>query len=293
MTRNIRVFFTALIVAAIASIGINNGASKLSDFFFWNELATNSALLTAQAAQQKLHEQAFQSLPFLAEDALALETNSLAALSLLVDEKGNARVLYEKNSESSLPIASLTKLMTALVARENYAMQDVENLLYAMLITSSNDAAVALSELMGEDAFLQKMNSKAKSLNLEHTFFLDVAGVDPEKPNGLLNRSSAIDLALLASYLLEQYPEVFHILSLKEYGNLVNTNELLSYTQWPTPILGGKTGWTERAKGSLVLVLESPKKTGYLVHVILGSDARFEEMKQLVNWVFRSYSWTF
>lgn len=214
-------------------------------------------------------------------------------------------------------MASLTKLMTALVSRENYAMQDtvlisknavakeeslgnlkigeklsVENLLYIMLIESSNDAAVALSELMGEDAFLQKMNSKTRNLNLEHTFFLDVAGVDPAEAHGLLNRSSAMDLAILASYLLEQYPEVFHILSLKEYGAYKNTNELLSYDKWPTPILGGKTGWTPRAKGGLLLVLESPKKTGYLVNVILGSDARFEEMKQLVNWVFHSYSWS-
>ncbi|TSC55682.1 MAG: D-alanyl-D-alanine carboxypeptidase [Parcubacteria group bacterium Greene0714_21] len=318
MTKNIRVFFTAFFFVAIASLLVNNGASKLADFFFWNELATDSTLLTAQAAQQKLQEQAFQSLPLLKKNVPALELSSRAALSLIIDAKGNARALYEKNSEVSLPIASLTKLMTALVARENYSLQDtilisknavekeesfgnlqvgeklsVENLLYVMLIESSNDAAVALSELMGENAFLGRMNSKAKNLNLEHTFFVDVAGVDPAESNGLLNRSSAMDLAIIASYLLEQYPEVFHILSLKEAGSLINTNELLSYTQWPTPILGGKTGWTPRANGALLLVLESPKKTGYLVNVILGSDARFEEMKQLVNWVFRSYSWTF
>jgi len=317
MRKNIRVFFTSFFFVAIASLLLNNGASKLADFFLWNELASNRSLGAAQAAQQKLQEQAFQSLPFLVKDALALELNSHAALSLLVDAEGNARVLYEKNSGASLPIASLTKLMTALVARENYSLQDsilisknavekeeslgnlqvgqklsVENLLYSMLMESSNDAAVALSELMGENAFLGRMNSKAKNLNLEHTSFVDVAGVDSAQLNGTINGSSAMDVAIIASYLLEQYPEVFHILSLKEYGTSINTNELLSYTQWPTPIVGGKTGWTPRAKGCLLLVLESPKKTGYLVNVILGSDARFDEMKQLVNWVFHSYSWT-
>ena len=249
-------------MAAIASISVNSGASKLADFFFWNELASNPALGAAQAAQQKLQGQVFQLLPFLEKDASTLELSSRAALSLFVDPKGNARALYEKNSEASLPIASLTKLMTALVARENYSMQDIENLLYIMLITSSNDAAVALSELMGENAFLQKMNSKARTLNLEHTFFVDVAGVDPEEVERPLNRSSAMDVALLASYVLNQYPEVFHILSLKEYGKLINTNELLSYTQWPTPILGGKTGWTPLAREACFWCLRAQRKQG-------------------------------
>ena len=68
-----------------------------------------------------------------------------------------------------------------------------------------------------------------------------------------------------------------------------NTNQLLSLNEWPTKILGGKTGWTPEAKGALVLILESPKGKGYLINIVLGSSTRFQDMKKLVNWVFNSY----
>lgn len=87
MTGNLKVFFSAFIVAAIASLLLNTGTSKLSDFFLWNELASNPVLGAAQVAQQKLQEQVFQYLPLLQKDALALEMDSLSALSLFVDTK--------------------------------------------------------------------------------------------------------------------------------------------------------------------------------------------------------------
>ena len=74
------------------------------------------------------------------------------------------------------------------------------------------------------------------------------------------------------------------------HHTMKNTNELLSSNGWPTKVLGGKTGWTPEAKGALVLVLESPKGKGYLINIILGSSKRFQDMKELVNWIFHSYS---
>jgi len=126
------------------------------------------------------------------------------------------------------------------------------------------------------------------------------AGLDPDIPGGAINYSTTRDLFLLTRYLKTFYPSVFEILGLQSYPlytsdgtlhhTMKNTNELLSLNGWPTKVLGGKTGWTPEAKGALVLVLESPKGKGYLVNIVLGSDRRFEDTKELVNWVFDSYS---
>jgi D-alanyl-D-alanine carboxypeptidase len=70
-----------------------------------------------------------------------------------------------------------------------------------------------------------------------------------------------------------------------------STNELLNFEGWPTPIVGGKTGWTPLAQGCLVLVLQSPKDQGYLVNVVLGAEDRFTQMKTLVNWAYNSFTW--
>jgi len=66
---------------------------------------------------------------------------------------------------------------------------------------------------------------------------------------------------------------------------------LLGYKEWPGKVFGGKTGWTPQAKQSLLLVVESPDKKGYIVNVILGSDDRFGEMRKLLRWSLDSYKW--
>ena len=171
-------------------------------------------------------------------------------------------------------------------------MLSIENLLYIMLIESSNDAAYALAEVMGFDKFIETMNLRAKDLGLNNTFFVGPDGLDSK------NYSSANDLVKLTKYLLKNLSLIWQILSIERapilnsdgvlHHEALNTNELLGKIP---AIIGGKTGYTKIANGCFILVLESPKKGNQLIYIILGSKNRFEEMKKLIEWVSVAYSW--
>lgn len=245
----------------------------------------------------------------LAESAIVVETN----LSDLPDG-----VLFVKEGSKKLPIASLAKLVTAMVALEVYQPMEnitisknaslqqgkqgsltegdkmsVKDLLYIMLIDSSNQAAYAISEGKGEKKFVAMMNQKAREIGLENTYLADPSGLSSE------NSSTTEDLVKLTEYLLKNYPIITEISRAKEldlyksdgsfYGKLNNTNELLGEI---SEIVGGKTGFTTDAKGCLLLVLNNPVNNDYLIYVILGSDDRFKEMKKLIEWVNTAYDYS-
>lgn len=210
------------------------------------------------------------------------------------------QVLFAKEAEQKLPIASLTKLMTALVALQFYGPEEnifegqkitAHDILYPLLLESSNDAAAALAEHKGMQTFMNRMNHKALQLGLTETSFVNPTGLDPEDPEGQLNVSSAKDLALLAIAIKNEYPEILDISALPKFGPYTNTDELARSNDWQTRVLGGKTGWTDLAKGNLILVLQSPGNKGYTVNVILGAENRFQEMKKLVDWTHEAYAW--
>lgn len=244
----------------------------------------------------------------LAGSAVAVETN----LSNLPDG-----VLFKQEGGKKLSIASLTKLITAVVALDVYQPMDnitisknasmqtgkqgslaegdkmsVKDLLYIMLIDSSNQAAYALSEGKSEEKFVAMMNQKAREIGLFDTYLADPTGLSSE------NSSTAEDLVKLTEHLLENYPIITEISRTKEfdlyrsdgtfYGKLNNTNELLGEIP---EIIGGKTGFTTDAKGCLLLVLNNPVNNDYLIYVILGADDRFTEMKKLIDWVNTAYRW--
>ena len=230
-----------------------------------------------------------------AESAISVESN-LSDLN---------KVLFEKSSDAKLAIASLTKLMTAVVVLDNYDLtknitvdeaadsqdpmkQDVrlgdtmpaESFLEIMLVKSSNKSAYTLSEVIGEQEFVNFMNQKAKDLGLENTFFADPTGLSPK------NISTANDLAKLAEYILKNYSKIADISRVKEldvpkFGKVANTDELLG--QIPE-IVCSKTGFTTQAKGCLLLVVSNPKNNDYIINIILGADDRFSEMKKLIDW---------
>ena len=232
------------------------------------------------------------------------EITAESAISIESDLLNVRNVIFKKNSGKKLPIASLTKLMTAIVVLDNYDLSDIvtvnkaadlqdpmkqdvklgdampaKNFLDIMLIESSNKSAYALSELMGTQKFVDLMNQKAKSLGLKNTFFEDPTGLSPQ------NVSTASDLTELAEYIFKNYPKIADISMVKElyiptFGTALNTDELLG--EMPN-IVFGKTGFTIEAKGCLLLVLDNPKNNNYLINVILGADDRFSEMKKLVN----------
>jgi len=237
-----------------------------------------------------------------------LELQAQAALAIKTD---GSRVYYNKNIETQRSIASLTKLISAIVVVENYDLDaivevsrsavkaegssgdlrpsellTVRSLLDIMLIVSSNDAAMALAQQRTD--FISLMNSKVKELGLSETHFTNPDGLD--SPG---NHSSALDIAKIFSYLINKHPEVFEILKTKSmvvYSSdgkiehrLENTNELLGKTD---EIIAGKTGFTDNAGGSLILLTKDD-----IITVVLGSPARFEESEKLINWLRTAYIW--
>jgi D-alanyl-D-alanine carboxypeptidase (penicillin-binding protein 5/6) len=220
-------------------------------------------------------------------------------------DEATGRVLYAKNPELRLMPASTTKLMTALLAVERANLRDVvtvsrnaasvaptrsgfregdkvtiETLLYAALMKSANDAAVALAEAVAgsEDEFVQLMNRKAIALGAADTRFIN--------PNGLPGRgqhTTAFDLAKIMRQAI-RHPVLKEILGTRttelstENGKTVwvkNTNKLL----WTDEeLLGGKTGFTQAARHCFVCAGERENNT--LIVAVLGAPSRSELWKE-------------
>lgn len=196
------------------------------------------------------------------------------------------------NAEQQWPMASLTKLMTAAVALENigkdakitmsekaiatesaagnfsvggvYSFTDV---LSALLKVSSNDAAVALAEFVGENKFLELMNQKAADLKMQHTRFFDPSGLSS------LNQSTLEDLEKLVEYIYYQHPEIFRITQEKE-GNIH------PFAGRPD-FIGGKTGFIDEANGNLISLFNNNGQP--LLIIVLGSDDRAKDTQLLYD----------
>jgi D-alanyl-D-alanine carboxypeptidase len=227
-----------------------------------------------------------------------------AKAAFFIDNQTGA-VLHEKNPDQRLPIASLTKIMTALVVLENFPLDEiitvpevcanlppskiglatgqnltVEDLLYGALVVSAADAACTLSHHFDGD-FLQLMNQKTSELGLEQTHFENEVGFDGENGNHL---STARDMVKLSQEALKN--GVFRkIVGTKEVSipgfSLTSTNELLFTLPGTTGI---KTGETPEAKGCLAISYE---RGGHeIIGVLLGSDDRFADARQILDWVF-------
>lgn len=249
-----------------------------------------------------------------------LELQVRAAMALKINAKKEEKILFKKNIETLLPIASLTKLMTALISfedPENYdfsktitvsgtaaAMENVPEygnleqgerksigeLLNLMLAFSSNDAAQELSEVVGKEEFVDRMNEKTRMLALNNTYFANPTGLDPDNMDfsketaPFFNHSSVKDLSELSRYILEETPVIYE-LTLKKQS--YQTKNGLSDLVTNQNIIGGKTGYTDEAGGCMIVVLENSKGS-YFINIILGaasSESRVQEMQKLIDWL--------
>lgn len=322
ITKNLEFFLIALLLVSGVTWGANVLGENLQNFFYWQELTTNPQILEAQANQMEFTQRVRDAKPFRDNDVANLEIDAKAALSLLLNTRGGEKVLFEKNTDQSLPIASVSKLMTVDVILKNYELNKeiaitkeavgqeenfgklrvgdvltVEQLLYPLLMESSNDAAFALAndyDGVNEEVFVGLMNQEAQNLGLQDTRFVNSSGLDPEEweSKEKINVSSARDLKTLTQELLKT-PLVWEILSTSKinlYGEtLTNTNKLLGVLPG---IIGGKTGYTDTALGCFVLVVEAPKGKGQIINVILGTATdRFSEMEKLIDWTKKAYLW--
>ncbi len=230
------------------------------------------------------------------------------AKAVVIMEKDSAQIVYSKNPEKSLPMASLTKMMTATIILENHKTDEivtasraahftdgasmhleveeeisVKNLLHGLLIPSGNDAAVALAEYHSGSVydFAKTMNARAESLRLHHTHFQNPHGFDAKN-----HYTSAHDLALIAKKLLN-FPLARKIVQTRETTvfsangiephHLVNTNKLLGTL---FPVYGIKTGTTVNAGQCLALLIKG-RRHEYIV-IILGSNDRYLDAKTLI-----------
>ena len=256
--------------------------------------------------------QEFSPLPLLSGSDTFPVISAQAALAVDLD---SGVTLYEKNPDEPLLPASTTKIITALVSLDFYPLDkilrvgdvsvagqktglkkgeeiSVKDLLSGLLIYSANDAAEVLAQNYsgGREAFITVMNIKARQLGLEGSFFKNPSGLD-----GGGHLSTARDLVRLSSVAIKN--ETFaQIVATKEEvvksqdgkisHKLVNLNKLVGEVEG---VLGVKTGWTENARENLVTYVD---RGGHkIMFALLGSQDRFGETKELIEWIFKNYEW--
>lgn len=230
----------------------------------------------------------------------------LSARAASVIDKDSKRVIFAKNDDVRFSMASTAKIMTALVALEKYKLDSIltiksdniggsmlgllpgeqysfENLLYAMMMSSANDAAVAIVDNYpgGKQAFISAMNNKAREYHLDDTSFFDPTGLDDDG-----NFTTSSDLARLGALAIENkklsiivnthQKKIADVKRIREI-ELKNLNRLLGYKG----VNGIKTGTTEGAGEVLI--------TSALIHdhtfiiVVMNSTDRFADTDQLLN----------
>lgn len=243
-----------------------------------------------------------------------IDPPSLTAVGVFVMDLDTGIVLLDKNPHLRLAPASLTKIMTSLVALDYYSEDTViqvingqrslgqtaklvkgdqltaSDTLYALLVPSGNDAAVTLAENYpgGYRAFLIKMNQKVTELGLVNTHFSNVSGV--ESPN---HYTTAFDIAMIARSALSRRAfsaivstKNITIKSLKGHTYpLTSTNILLG----KPGITGVKTGWTPEAGECLIILFN--QDTHPVLIALLNSQDRFGEAQKITSWLTQNFFW--
>ena len=275
-----------LLLAIVLSMAFGWGANVLmgfsEDFWYDLELAKTPELFTADMAEEFINEQV-ENLKIDRGKRISLQKaniNTRVAISVEINKKGEEKVLFSLNSQDRVPMASISKLMTALVVFDNYDLNiSTQKLINDMLIQSNNDAADSLAGLIDYDDFINSMNDYAKKLGLEDTYFVNPTGLEPDDPEKVKNYSTAEDLVKLAKYILENQPEIFEITADRRFASM-STNKLL--TKYPE-IIGGKTGYSPAAGECLLIVLENPETSTRFINIVLGARDRFLEMTKIIN----------
>lgn len=229
-----------------------------------------------------------------------------SSIAYLVADVDTGEVIIEKNPDMVLPIASVSKLINALVSEDVLNRHQmvtvsrssidtygtlgglktgekilVNDLFYPLLMESSNDAAEILARAYGRDIFLEKMNAKAKSLKMASTSFDDPSGLSAG------DVSSANDLFTLAKYIQKSHPDLWDITRIREYAILshdwVNNNPFMHRTAF----LGGKNGYTYEADRTTVSIFEVniAKQKRRIAIIDLKSDNLADDVDSIVRFL--------
>jgi len=203
-----------------------------------------------------------------------LDLKSAIAINL-----ANHFYLLRFNTNHRWPMASLTKLLTAVVALENLNNQPgVRELVKQMMVVSSNDAAEQLANLGGNrQRFIEKMRAKVEVLGMTQTSIFEPTGLS------FLNQSTASDLKKLVDYIIKKQPSILQFSRQKE-GNI---NRFAGRSDF----LGGKTGYTDEASGNLISIFQH---NGHPILIIAlgatGYEERFDQTELILKWISKSYN---
>ncbi|MCX6751190.1 MAG: CapA family protein [Candidatus Nomurabacteria bacterium] len=231
----------------------------------------------------------------------------VSAKAFLVGDLDTGEIILTKNQDEQYSLASVSKLMTALVATESKSSDDIAkvskkasatsgkngnlkigekikitDLIYPLLLESSNDAAEVIAEFFGRDIFLKKMNQEALKLELSKTSFDDPSGLSPK------NQSTVFDMFKLAGYLNQKDPNLLQITTKRSYSN--KTHNWFSNNQFllENGYLGGKSGYTDVALQTVISTFSVPLSeagTRHIAITLLQSKDRFKDVENILKYL--------
>ncbi len=229
------------------------------------------------------------------------------AESFLATNLSDESILLNKNSNYFYPIASITKLMNAVIVLENIDLNErititsqmlepyghspsiflglnisAENLLKASLIQSVNDAAESLTYFIGKEKFINLMNEKAKELEMSDSLFVDPHGLSP------LNRSTTNDINKLLKYIYLNHPEILEITKNDNFylpdcsGRFLKFKNLNNF-HLNSNFIGGKTGYLPEARQTFASIFNV--KDNLISVVLFKSTNRQNDVSKIINWL--------
>jgi D-alanyl-D-alanine carboxypeptidase len=278
-------------VASVASAIVSNGVDGTSVL----GIRVSRIIRYTASQEEDAINAAAQALP-------NSNVGHVTAKAYLVKDLTTGQVVVQKNSDQLLPIASLSKLVTAVVEKKlipsdaripitKHVMATYGNtaqftagevftaadLIYPMLMVSSNDAAEAFAQYYGRDKFIKAMNDFTQSIGAYRTYFADPSGLDPN------NVSSANDLALIIEWIRKNDPDIIKITELKDKTvrshTWVNPTHFLSLSYY----VGGKNGYLPEANRTNVSLFKLGDTNDVYAVVVLGSANRDSDTLALIK----------
>jgi len=231
----------------------------------------------------------------------------VSAKAFLVGDLNTGEVILAQNQDKKFALASVSKLMTALIASEMNGRDEtaqvskkavatagtngellagekikISDLLYPLLLESSNDAAEALAEHFDRDSFVAKMNLQAEKLKMENTAYEDPSGLS------INNKSTVSDMFKLAGYLWQNKHNLLEITEKRSYSNKKHNWSNISQFLWKEGYDGGKSGYTDAAKQTVVSVFSLPlgeSGTRPIAITLLQSPDRRRDVENILKYL--------
>lgn len=277
------------------------GMHQVSAFFAQKTADTTLAVTTAEESIQSTTAQAVPD-----EYTVTGEPARINAKSYLVADVETGEIIFEKNADAQYPIASVSKLVTGIVTYDHMNLSDtaivsrdaanvesargglvpgeklrVLDLLYPLMLVSSNDSANVLAEKYGYDLFIQEMNSTVKKLGLTKTVFEDPSGLSKN------NQSTARELFTILKTVHDDYPELIEITTTNSYRINRHSWSNINKLKITFEFRGGKTGYTSAARYTSASYYSVPVSgtNRYIAIIILQSDDRTNDIEKILNFV--------